>query len=61
MAKISKNRKAVLAKYDLEKEYSLEDAAKMLKEITFTKFDASVDVDILWVWIRKNQTRWSAV
>jgi len=46
MAKISKNRKAVLAKYDLEKEYSLEDAAKMLKEITFTKFDASVDVDI---------------
>lgn len=46
MARISKNRKAVLAKYDLEKEYSLEDAAKMLKEITFTKFDASVDVDI---------------
>jgi len=46
MAKISKNRKAVLAKYDPEKEYSLEDAAKMLKEITFTKFDASVDVDI---------------
>ena len=46
MARISKNRKAVLAKYDLEKEYSLEDATKMLKEITFTKFDASVDVDI---------------
>jgi large subunit ribosomal protein L1 len=46
MAKISKNRKAVLAKYNLEKEYSLEEAAKMLKEITFTKFDASVDLDI---------------
>ena len=46
MAKISKNRKAVLAKYDSEKEYSLEDAAKVLKEITFTKFDASVDLDI---------------
>src|SRR5690606_36721322 len=36
----------VLAKYDSEKEYSLEDAAKVLKEITFTKFDASVDLDI---------------
>jgi len=30
----------------LEKEYSLTDGAKMLKDITFTKFDASVDVDI---------------
>jgi large subunit ribosomal protein L1 len=46
MAKISKNRKTVLAKYNPEKEYSLEDAAKVLKEISFTKFDASVDLDI---------------
>src|SRR6188768_1105611 len=46
MAKISKNKKAVIAKYNPEKEYSLEDAAKVLKEITFTKFDASVDLDI---------------
>jgi large subunit ribosomal protein L1 len=46
MAKISKNRKAVLAKYNPEKEYSLEDAAKVLKEISFAKFDASVDLDI---------------
>ncbi|MBL7858052.1 MAG: 50S ribosomal protein L1 [Cyclobacteriaceae bacterium] len=46
MAKISKNRKAVLAKYDAEKEYSLEDASKVLKDITFTKFDSSVDLDI---------------
>jgi large subunit ribosomal protein L1 len=46
MARISKNRKAVLAKYNSEKEYSLEDAAKVLKEITFTKFDSSVDLDI---------------
>jgi large subunit ribosomal protein L1 len=46
MAKISKNRKAVLAKFDLNKEYSLEEAAKMLKDITFTKFDSSVDLDI---------------
>ncbi|HMP99880.1 MAG TPA: 50S ribosomal protein L1 [Cyclobacteriaceae bacterium] len=46
MGKISKNRKAVLAKYNAEKEYSLDDAAALLKDITFTKFDASVDVDI---------------
>ena len=46
MAKISKNRKAVLAKYSPEKEYSLGDASKLVKEISFTKFDASVDIDI---------------
>jgi large subunit ribosomal protein L1 len=46
MARISKNRKAVLAKYNPEKEYSLEEASKLLKDITFTKFDASVDLDI---------------
>jgi large subunit ribosomal protein L1 len=46
MAKISKNRKAVLAKYNAEKEYSLEEAAKVLKDITFVKFDSSVDLDI---------------
>lgn len=46
MARESKNKKAVAAKYNLEKEYSLSEAAGMLKDITFTKFDASVDVDI---------------
>jgi large subunit ribosomal protein L1 len=46
MARISKNRKAVLAKYSPEKDYSLEEAAKVLKDITFTKFDSSVDLDI---------------
>lgn len=46
MARISKNRKAVAAKFNLEKTYSLEEATKMLKDITFTKFDASVDLDI---------------
>src|SRR3954468_17352911 len=46
MARISKNRKAVLAKYNAEKEYSLEEAAKVLKDITFVKFDSSVDLDI---------------
>jgi large subunit ribosomal protein L1 len=46
MARISKNRKAVLAKFTAEKEYSLEDAAKVLKDISYTKFDSSVDIDI---------------
>ena len=46
MAKISKNRKAALEKADLTKEYSLTDAASVVKEITFTKFDASVDIDV---------------
>jgi large subunit ribosomal protein L1 len=43
---LSKNRKAALAKYNPEKEYSLDDASKLLKEITFTKFDSSVDLDV---------------
>jgi large subunit ribosomal protein L1 len=46
MARISKNRKAVASKFNLEKVYSLEDASNMLKDITFTKFDASVDLNI---------------
>jgi large subunit ribosomal protein L1 len=46
MAKISKNRKDALAKADLSKEYSLPDAASVVKDITFTKFDASVDIDV---------------
>ena len=46
MAKLTKNQKNAQCKYDPEKEYALTDAAKIVKEITFTKFDASVDLDI---------------
>lgn len=46
MARLTKNKKAALAKIEAEKEYSLEEASKLLKEITFTKFDASVDIDV---------------
>ena len=46
MAKISKKRKEVLAKYDLAKAYSLTEAVQVVKDITFTKFDASVDLDV---------------
>jgi large subunit ribosomal protein L1 len=44
MAQVTKNRKAVLAKVNQDKTYSLAEAAKLVKEITTTKFDASVDV-----------------
>jgi len=46
MAKLSKKRKEVLAKLDKDKAYPLPEAVKVVKEITTTKFDASVDLDI---------------
>ncbi|MBX2951588.1 MAG: 50S ribosomal protein L1 [Leadbetterella sp.] len=46
MAKISKKRKEALSKFDSEKSYSLEEAAGILKQISYTKFDASVDIDV---------------
>jgi large subunit ribosomal protein L1 len=46
MARISKKRKEALSKFDPTQVFSLEDAAKVLKEISYTKFDASVDVDV---------------
>ncbi|HLC83185.1 MAG TPA: 50S ribosomal protein L1 [Bacteroidia bacterium] len=46
MTKISKNRKLALSKYDPTKAYSLADAAKIVKEITTTKFDASIDISV---------------
>jgi large subunit ribosomal protein L1 len=44
MARVSKKRKEVLAKIDQDKSYSLTEAASLVKEITTTKFDASVDL-----------------
>ncbi len=46
MVKVSKNRKAALEKIDKNKAYSLEEATKLVKEISYTKFNASVDIDI---------------
>ena len=46
MAKQSKKTKEALAKFDSTKEYSLEEAVKIVKDITFTKFDASFDLDV---------------
>lgn len=46
MGRITKNKKASLEKIEKGKTYSIDEAAALVKEITFTKFDASVDIDV---------------
>lgn len=46
MGKINKKRKQVLEKVDRNSKYPLSEAAKLVKEITTTNFDASVDIDV---------------
>ena len=46
MGSLTKNRKVSMEKYDSEKSYSLNDAASIVKKITTTKFDASVDIAV---------------
>lgn len=46
MTKITKKRKEALAKYDKNAVYPINEASKLVKEITNTKFDASVDLDV---------------
>jgi large subunit ribosomal protein L1 len=46
MGKLTKNRKEALAKFDKNATYTLADAIQVVKKITFTKFDSSVDLDI---------------
>jgi large subunit ribosomal protein L1 len=46
MATVSKKRKAALALFDQSKTYSIADASKIVKEITTTKFDSSVDIAV---------------
>ena len=46
MSKLTKNQKLALGKIEAGKTYSLKEAAALVKEITTTKFDASVDVDV---------------
>ena len=46
MSKLTKNQKIAYAKIEPHKAYKLSEAAALLKEITFTKFDASVDIDV---------------
>ena len=46
MTKLTKNKKLALEKIDAGKQYPIEEAANLVKEITNTKFDASVDIDV---------------
>ena len=46
MAKVTKNKKAALAKLEAGKVYGLPEATELVKAVTFTKFDASVDIDV---------------
>lgn len=46
MSKLTKNKKLALEKIEDGRAYTIEEAAQLVKEITFTKFDASVDIDV---------------
>ena len=46
MSKLTKNQKLALSKIEVGKTYTLAEASELVKEITLTKFDASVDVDV---------------
>jgi len=46
MARLTKNMKQSLSKFDTTKEYQLDEAAKIVKDITYTKFDSSVDIAV---------------
>ncbi len=46
MGKLTKKQKDALSKYDATKAYTLEEAAEVLKTISYTKFDSSVDIDV---------------
>ena len=46
MSKLTKNQKLALSKIEAGKSYTLAEAAEKVKEVTFTKFDASLDIDV---------------
>lgn len=46
MGRITKNKKLAIDKLEKGKQYPISEAAKLVKEITYTKFDASVDIDV---------------
>ncbi len=46
MSKLTKNRKLALEKLDKDKQYTINEAAGLVKEMTSAKFDASVDIDV---------------
>ena len=46
MGKLTKNQKLAAGKIEAGKAYSLKEASQLVKDITFTKFDASLDIDV---------------
>ena len=46
MGKLTKNQKLAASKIEAGKAYSLKEASELVKEVTFTKFDASLDIDV---------------
>ncbi len=46
MSKLTKNQKVALSKIEAGKAYSLNEAVEKVKEVTYTKFDASFDIDV---------------
>ena len=46
MAKLTKNQKKAIEKIEPGKQYNLAEAAQLVKDVTYTKFDASVDIDV---------------
>ena len=46
MSKLTKNQQAVAAKFDSSKQYKLTEACELVKEISYTKFDASVELSV---------------
>ena len=46
MSKLTKNQKVAVSKLEAGKAYTLAEAAELVKEMTFTKFDASLDIDV---------------
>lgn len=46
MSKLTKNQKVALSKLEAGRVYTLAEACKLVKEMTFTKFDASLDIDV---------------
>ena len=61
MSKLTKNQKSVADKVEAGEAYTLEEASKLVKEITTTKFDASLDIDVRLGVDPQRPTKWFAV
>ena len=57
MAKLTRKRKDALEKFDVDSAYTLDEAAGIVKEISSTTFDSSVDPPSASAWIREKPTR----